>query len=281
MIRETHHIFGKALAVSLLALTLFLPLPAHAANKTLVLLPLTLYADESKSYLRQGVTSILLSRLSGADLHVIGDEALGTLLSEKEKVGITDKDRAEELARTLKADYALFGSITTLGAGYSLDLSLLELGKDGSKRTRLSEAVNEDQFIPRMATVAHQIRALIEGKEMPAPRMEQKAPVFAKPQTPKGIFSKLAGEGEAPGITEKGLFYRTPEAQGFAPTGRISVGMNVMSFDVGDVDGAGGAELVVLGRKKLILYQQQGASFVRKETLKAGLGDDFLKVSVG
>jgi hypothetical protein len=281
MTRKTHHSFGKIFVLSLLALILFLPLPASAADKTLVLLPLALYADESKSYLRQGVKSILASRLAGGGLHVIGDEALGSLLNENDKAGISDKDRAEEVARTLKADYALFGSITTLGAGYSLDLSLLELNKDGSKHTRVSEAVNEDQFIPRMADVAYRVRALIEGKEMPAPKMEQRAPVLAQPQTPKGIFSKLAGEGEAPAITEKGLFYRSTEAQGFAPTGRISVGMDVMSFDTGDVDGTGGAELLVLGRKKLILYQQQGASFVRKETLKAGFGDDFLKVSVG
>jgi hypothetical protein len=281
MTRKTHYSLGTIFVLFLLAIMLFLPFSARATDKTLVLLPLALYADASKSYLRQGVKSILLSRLSGGDLHVIGDEALGSLLTENEKAGISDKERAEEVARTLKADYALFGSITTLGAGYSLDLSLLELTKDGSKRTRVSEAMNEDQFIPRMADVAYRVRALIEGEEIPARRMGQQAPVLAQPQKPKGIFSKLAGEGEAPAITEKGLFYRSTEAQGFAPTGRISVGMEVMSFDTGDVDGTGGVELLVLGREKLIVYQQQGASFVRKETLKAGLGDDFLKVSVG
>ena len=94
MTREIIHNLSKILIPSLLALILFLPLPAHTANKTLVLLPLTLYADESKSYLRHGVKSILVSRLSGGDLHVIGDEALRSLLSENEKAGITDKDRA-------------------------------------------------------------------------------------------------------------------------------------------------------------------------------------------
>ena len=208
MTRKTHHSIDKFFILSLLALSLFLPFSARATDKTLVLLPLALYADESKSYLRQGVKSILVSRLSGGGLHVIGDEAMGSLLTENEKAGISDKDRAEEVARTLKADYALFGSITTLGAGYSLDLSLLELSEDGSKRTRVSEAVNEDQFIPRMADVAYRVRALIEGKEVPARRMEQQAPVLAQPQTHKGIFPKLAGEGEAPAITEKGLFYK-------------------------------------------------------------------------
>jgi hypothetical protein len=281
MIRETHHIFGKAIAVSLLALLIFIPLPIRAANKTLVILPLTIYADKSKSYLGEGVKSILVSRLSGGDLHIISDEALEPLLSEEEKAGITSKDRAGELARSLKADYALFGSITTIGGGYSLDLSLLELQESGAKHTRISEAVNEDQFIPRMADVAYRVRAIIEGKEMPAPKMEQTAPVPAVPDTAKGLFSREAREGEEPDITEKGLFYKTPEVPGFAPTGRISLGMSVMSFDMGDVDGTGGTELVVLGRKKLMVYQRQGASFVLKETLKAGLGDDFIKVSVG
>ena len=281
MSRETKRSFTRIFIQSLLALLLFIPLTIRAANKTLVILPLTIYADKSKSYLSEGVKSILVSRLSGGDLHIISDEALEPLLSENEKAGITSKDRAGELARSLKADYALFGSITTIGGGYSLDLSLLELQESGSKHTSISEAVNEDQFIPRMADVAYRVKAIIEGKEMPAPKMEQQAPVSVEPQAPKGIFSKLAGEGEAPGVTEKGLFYKTPEAHGFEPTGRISVGMDVMSFDMGDVDGAGGTELVVLGREKLMLYQRQGASFVRKETLKAGLGDDFLKVSVG
>ncbi len=281
MIRDTHNSFSRIFTLSLLALVLFIPLPVSAANKTLVLLPLTLYADASKSYLREGVKSILVSRLSGRDLHVISGEAVESLLDEEEKAGITSKDRAEELARTLKADYAVFGSITTIGGGYSLDLSLLELLKDGSKLKRISEAVNEDQFIPRMAEVAYRVKAIIEGKEMPAPKTEQGAPVSVEPQAAKGMFSKLAGEGAETGVTEKGLFYKTPEAPGFAPTGRISLGMSVMSFDMGDVDGTGDTELVVLGRKKLMLYQRKGASFIRKETLKSALGEAFIKVSVG
>lgn len=281
MNKPTDHNFGKIFILSLLALIFFIPLPVHAAGKTLVLLPLRLYADASKSYLRQGVESILVSRLSGKDLRVLSDEALAPLLGEEEKAGIADKERAEELARILKAGFVLFGSITTVGGGYSLDLSLLELGEDGSKRTRISEVVNEDQFIPRMADVAYQLKAVIEGKEMPAPKMAQRPVVSEQPQATKGIFSRLGGEGEVPATAEKGLFYKTIKTPGFEPTGRISLGMDVMSFDVGDIDGDGGVELVVLGRKKLMVYQQKGTSFIRKKTLKAGFGDDFIKVSVG
>ena len=101
MNKTTNHSFGKIFILSLLALIFFIPLPLHAAGKTLVILPFRLYADASKSYLRQGVTSILVSRLSGRDLRVISDEAQAPLLGEEEKTGIADKERAEELARTI------------------------------------------------------------------------------------------------------------------------------------------------------------------------------------
>ena len=65
--------------------------------------------------------------------------------------------------------------------------------------------MNEDQFIPRMADVAYQLKAVIEGKEMPAPKMAQRPVVSEQPQATKGIFSRLGGEAEAPGTAEKGL----------------------------------------------------------------------------
>jgi len=82
-------------------------------------------------------------------------------------------------------------------------------------------------------------------------------------------------------VTERGLFYQSRPAQRFEPTGRISVGETVMAMDTGDLDGAGEAELLVLSRDKLLVYQRQESSFVLKETLEAGIGDLFLKVSVG
>ena len=50
-------------------LSLCLPGQARGAPKTLVLFPLTVYADQSKAYVGQGVKSMLVSRLSGGDDH--------------------------------------------------------------------------------------------------------------------------------------------------------------------------------------------------------------------
>jgi hypothetical protein len=268
----------------------FLPLTARSSTKTLALFPLAIYADQSKAYLGQGIKSMLISRISGAGIEIVPDEKYTSLLSEKEGKGITSQKRAEELARRVKADYAIFGSITTIGGGYSLDLSLLEVEKDGSKLTGISKAVDEDQLIPQLSDVAYRLRALIEGKEMPSKKtagkpgrkIAEKATVLPKSLTAKGIFSQIEGDKKEPKATEKGLFFKpTKEYQGFKPTGKISVNMSVMAFDMGDLDGKGGVELVVLGRKKLLLYTMHGASFALKDSLNASIGEDFFKVSVG
>jgi hypothetical protein len=299
MSRNTYTAFSKIIGFFLLSTMFFLPLKALSYTKTLVLFPLAIYADQSKAYLGQGIKSMLISRISGAGIEIVPDEKYTSLLGEKEEKGITSQKRAEELARILDADYAVFGSITTIGGGYSLDLSLVAIEKDGSKLTRISKAVDEEQLIPQLSDVAYQLRGLIEGKGIlsttqtadkpskktagkPAQKGEEKVTVLPQPLTAKSIFSQTGSNKKESQATEKGLVFKpTKEYQGFKPTGKISVNMSVMSFDMGDLDGKGGVELVVLARKKLLLYTMHGASFALKDSLNARFGEDFFKVSVG
>ena len=281
MIKRSLHKFGKIIFSFFLFLIFFTPVTSYASTKTVVLLPLTVYADQSKAYLNQGIKSMLISRISGGDIEIIPEEKYTPPLDENTKQGITSKKKAVELASSCKADYAIFGSITTIGGGYSLDLSLLEVAKDKVKR--ISKAVDEDQLIPQLSDVAYTLRALIQGREiLPARKIGEPAASLPEPQIAKGIFSKTASDKQGPKDIEKGLLFKpTREYQGFKPTGKIRVGATVMAFDMGDLDGNPGVELLVLERKKLHLYVRQGASFALKDTLKAGFGEDFLKVSIG
>jgi len=263
------------------AITFCLASPAMAANRTLALFPFAVYAERPESYVRQGLKTMFLSRLSGGGLDVVTEEDFGSLLTEKEKNGIITRQRAEQVAKKLKADYAVFGSVTTIGAGYSLDLLLLDLTKVPPKLSHVSEAMAEDQFIPKIADVANRFRAIIEGRYPSTRRMVGPARQGPRANATPGIFAKL-GRGEESGPGGEGGFFRPTKQYGaFEPTGRISLHMTVVSFDAGDLTGDGSPELAVLSRSELRIYAKNGEAYRLRDTLKASMGEDFLKVSIG
>jgi hypothetical protein len=82
--------------------------------------------------------------------------------------------------------------------------------------------------------------------------------------------------------TKGGIFFKqTEETSGFRPAGRLSVKEGVMSLDVGDLDGDGQPEIVVLTRKALMIYMRVQNSLVFKEAFRAATAEEFLKASVG
>ncbi|MFC1534236.1 hypothetical protein ACFL7M_12815 [Thermodesulfobacteriota bacterium] len=248
----------------ILSLLFFISSPTFAAGKRVAVFPFLIYGDPSKAYLSRGLKSMFISRLSGGDLEVMGDESYGPLLNEKEKGGIASGERAKELAGRLKANYAIFGSVTAVGDGYSLDLSILDLGKKESEPTTISEAVNEDQLILKLADMAYQFRSIIEGVPLSSVRRA------GLPSTPE---PEKAGR----------LFIGDERSgSGFQPTGRLPLRMQALAFDMGDLNGNGNAEWVVLGRKKLLVYSREdGGTPVLRGSLEPSIGESFLKVSVG
>lgn len=235
-----------------------------AAEKKVALLPLEIYADESKAFLRQGLKNMLISRLSGGDILFVEEAAISDLLKEGEDKGITSKERAVELLHALRADYAVFGSITSLGREYSLDLSLLDLTQEDEKITNVSEAVDEEQLITRLSDVAYQIRAAIDGIDLRRQAMVAGQGISSESESAKGLFFKP---------TEK--YYS------FQPTGSLPIRMEILSFDIGDLDGDGEEDLLVLGRQILMVYSKNEGTYTLKDKLEPAWGCEFLKVSVG
>lgn len=243
-----------------------LPALLDAADKRVVLFPVSIHGDPSKAYLRQGFSSMFVSRLSGGGIEVIDERQYGGLLTEKEKEGLITRERVEELARRLDAGYAVFGSVTTIGEGYSLDFSVLDFSKGESGLTRVSEAVQEDQLIVMTADVAHQFRAIIEGVPM-APKQRTGLASLATPEEAEPTDS---------------LFIRASDpAAGLRPSGEVSIRMAVIAFDIGDLDGDGSVEWVILGREELLVYKKERGAMVLKGRLEPSSGESFLKVSVG
>ena len=275
------YISGKISIALFLIISTLLPCSAYA--KTLAVFPFAVYSDKPSDFLRHGVSIMLSSRLSGGDIEILRYKDFESLLIGDEKKGIIKDKRAEELSRKLNVDYSIFGSITTLAKSYSLDLSVLTLRPKGPSLKKISHVLKEDQFIPKLSDIAYQIRAVIEGKEIAVPKIAAPPPIKDDSKTsPMGIFSEIEKEKKSSADIEKGLFFQeTREARGFKPTGKISVDFSIMAFAVGNLDGKDGAELVMLGRKKLFIYTKNSGAFVNIDSLKAGIGEDFIKASVG
>jgi hypothetical protein len=246
---------NAALAVASFFVFLF-SLHVIAANKTVAILPLQVFADPSKAYLGQGIKTMLASRLSGEGLDVITPDSV---LSPVDKQGVASEQRAEEIARALKADYTVFGSVTSLGTGYSLDLSFMDLTKDKPVVTKVSEGVTEDQLIQKLSDIVYDFRAIAAGVDI----RKQKGPGSGAEQETKGLFLKATAESSA-----------------FKPTGRANLKTGIMSLDVGDLDGDGQPEILAMSRDALMIYSHKENALVLKETLRAERSEELLKVSV-
>jgi TolB-like protein len=253
------------LSIAAACLLVLAAAPAPAEEKpSVLLLPFQVFApEEQHAFLSQGLRSMFVSRLSGEGLNVLPDSALQDLLTEADRKGVSAEERARELGSKAGAAYTIFGTVTAFGGGYSLDLGILDFKKAPPKLTRVSEATQEDRLIPKLADVAYEFRAIIEGID-------------------RRRFQTAGGEEDPGEEGTMGLFFtRQAESYGFEPTGYVNMRGTVVSFDTGDLDGDGTAEIVMATTDKLYIASRDGDTLVNRDYLEARTGELFLRVSVG
>jgi len=253
---------------------------AMGTGKLVALFPTYLLSPKPAPYLTQGLKTMFTSRLSEVGLRVVTSDTFGDLLTEDEKAGKITSKRAQEIAQKVNAQYAIFGTLTAIGKGLSLDLSLLDLTKKPPKLSHVSEATTEDEFIPRLADVANRFRAIIEGTYPPPPAERTQA--RGQEKGSRGPFYQLGAEGAASERQDQGLFVSTvPRTVSSEPSGRASMRMDLMAMDVDDLDGDGNPELALLSRTELRIYRKLGKTLRLMDTLKAPRGEELIKVSMG
>jgi TolB-like protein len=250
-----------SMATLLFCLSLFLCIPSYAKDpKKLAILPFTMNADRDLSFLQEGITDMLASRLAWKGEVDVLEKGLVKEAVSRSK-GPLNKESALAIGKSLQVDYVILGSLTVFGDSVSIDSKILEVVKGEELVTAFNQAKGMDAVIPTVTQFAQDINEKIMGRVVAGP-----APQAVRSEGLKGPGGLVAAEGQP--FEGKGVSH----TQG--------VRAEIISLDVGDVDGDGRNELVFVSSDTVFVYKWAEKGFVQFRAIKERWATGMIYVSV-
>jgi len=157
---------------------------------SVIVLPLSVHSSENLDYIRQGVWDMLSNRLSANEkIQVISKESVSEFVKKYEGKEPGSRD-LQDLGKKLNADYIVWGSMTKIGNGISLDCKLFQVSSTNTSLYLSAQAQGLDDVIPKIGGSIQSITAKIIGKQTTAaspptiPATPATAMPVAKPPVP-------------------------------------------------------------------------------------------------
>ena len=145
---------------------------AEEAGRSFAILPFTLNAPPDMQYLQDGIREMIGSRLR------VEAGAIIVLHSEVDVVlraagGQLAAETMRQFARQVGADYLIYGSITALGGGISIDARVFSAAASADKAVQqfYGSATANDQIMQSIDALAWDIIEQLFGKKRPAAMM--------------------------------------------------------------------------------------------------------------
>lgn len=280
---------SRSMMVRIVVCTLILAgawFPAYAATTasssaevvTIAILPFTMHTPSELEYLQGGIRSMLGSRLAWEGKVIVVDQ--GTI---DQAVGSTKnmtKEKAVQVGAKVAADYAIYGSITALGQSISIDANMIPL-KGTSQPVSLSTQTNTmDDVIPQINRFAQDINAKVFNRA--APSYQDASSAGASNRNPEYLVSGMKPQ-------EGSISYLNPNFVEVTPQGSLrqpgiwhsqTFGEGIIGMDIGDLNGDGTTELVILSTTKLTVLQRQAQGLRTLGVYKATTLDQFVWVAM-
>lgn len=240
--------FTRFFAVAALVITCLLPGVGHAqdASKSFGVLPFAINGPDKYTYLSRGIQDMLISRLTWEKKFVhVGKDKVSEAVTEQPA---SDK-QATAARAALGSDYLVWGSVTILGEECSVDVRTT--GPDG-KTFPSSAQTSIAKLIPTLEGISKKINATVFKRPSAEEVMKANAPAPKNRLNPALIHNqtneaqefylnpafRYAGSVDSPGR------WRSPSMP------YISTGMTV-----GDVDGDGLNEIIIIGDHTVYAYR--------------------------
>jgi TolB-like protein len=226
----------------------------HAAPKTVAVLPFTMNSPQDLTFLRNGLFSMLSSRLSDSGKVEVLDRATVDAVLAGSPADLT-QDRARDIGERLGVDYVLFGSLTHFGDSVSLDAAMVDVTGDKPALTFFEQSSNMGDVIPLVNTFAGDINQKVFNRSIDNELYVQ--PVQEGPRAPGGFES--TGQGGFVNLQQRG-------GGGFAT--HLTLDTVITAMAVGDLNDDGTLQVVAATDNTLMIHQLSDNQLVLEKQLE-------------
>ena len=228
--------------------------PTEPAKHQVVFLPFTVEIPGSYAYLRQGLASMLASRLaSRVDIAAVPQGAATEQMAKALKAG--EYASFSQQLRQSGADYLIIGSLTPKGDQFEITSYVFANSAGQAQKKFQRDVATIDKVMTAIDDLAWDISSSVFGKQKPDEAPQTTKTNAFQTAHPERAYreGRLAGSGS--GLESGGQFELTAS---FRSKNLLS---EVMDITAGDIDGDGKDEIVVLTKSSLIIYRQTENQF--------------------
>ena len=247
--------------VLILSLSLLWPWSVQAEQETgsskVVILPFEIGASGGFDYVRDGLRAMLAGRLATTAGVVELDYSL--FESELKKLGATPaKENVGALLRKLQVDYLVSGTLYSLHESLRLELSFYPAKKEKAVEKFVADAKEPAGIFVAINGVADEVADKLFGMKTKASKTDNQARDGLsgfETAHPERIFKRGIYSASLLGIRAGALI--TSKNIKLSP----KLPIDLVSFDVADVNNDGREELILSSRSSIRMYQFQGEDF--------------------
>jgi TolB-like protein len=227
------------------------------------------------TFLQNGIFDMLTSRLSKeGEVVVISRQEIENAVEAIGGLAAVNASSAREIGYQLNADYTLFGSLTVFGNSISIDAKMVDVTGSTPNMSFFEQSQDLGGVISKINGIAAQINTNVFDRQ---PKVAQEA--APAPQTPK-----TAPKDDAQAHPEKLVKGHGTTEGGGSPFIMATEGGEESAFQkfwrsasfkhlingiaMGDVDGDGKIETVVVTPNDVIVYRAESGRFYKAHEIK-------------